>query len=302
MERGKNLKHQPALGFVGLGVMGEPMCLNLARKASSKIIGFDLSSDPLDRLAGDGVERGRSLSELARECGIVFLCLPDGKAVETVCMSSCGLITQMKKNSILVDMSTSPVDLTESIAALCRENKIFFADAPVARTREAAIQGDLSIMVGCTPSLFERLLPFLKHMGTEVTRCGEAGSGQIVKILNNMVLFQNVCALGEAIAVAKRNNVSPETLLGVLSKGSGDSFALRNHGMKSMLPGVFPARAFSTRYAKKDLNYALQLADSAGLDLKSAKVVMERFKAAEQSGFADCYFPAVLNVIDTWMN
>ena len=82
-------------------------------------------------------------------------------------------------------MGTSPVDLTKSIAALCRENNIFFADAPVARTREAAIQGDLSIMAGCTPSHFERLLPFLKHMGTEVTRSGEAGSGQIVKILNN---------------------------------------------------------------------------------------------------------------------
>ena len=108
MEREKNLKNRPALGFVGLGVMGEPMCLNLARKASSKIIGFDLSSNPLDRLAGDGVERGRSLSELARKCGIVFLCLPDGKAVETVCMSSGGLIAQMKKNSILVDMGTSP--------------------------------------------------------------------------------------------------------------------------------------------------------------------------------------------------
>ena len=131
-------------------------------------------------------------------------------------------------------------------------------------------------------------------MGTEVTRCGDTGFGQIVKILNNMVLFQNVCALGEAIAVAKRNNVSPETLLGVLSKGSGDSFALRNHGMKSMLPGVFPVRAFFTRYARKDLTYALQMADSAGLDLKSAKVVMKRFKEAEQSGFADSYFPSVL--------
>ena len=154
-------------------------------------------------------------------------------------------------------MSTSPLDLTESIAALCMENKIFFADAPVARTREAAIQGDFSIMVGCNPSLFETLLPFLKHIGTEVTHCGEAGSGQIVKILNNMVLFQNVCALGEAITVTKRNNVSPDILLGVLSKGSRDSFALRNHGMKSMLPGVFPTRAFSTRYARKDLTYAL---------------------------------------------
>ena len=135
-------------------------------------------------------------------------------------------------------------------------------------------------------------------MGSDVTHCGEVGSGQIMKILNNMVLFQNVCALTEAIAVARRNAVDLDTLLSVISKGSGDSFAVRNHGRKSMLPRIFPSRAFSTRYAKKDLGYALDLANSVGLDLKCAKVVMERLTESEMAGFGDQYFPVLLNVID----
>ena len=289
---------EPKIGFVGLGVMGEPMCLNLAKKAPSKVIGFDLSSESLGRLVEAGVVRAISLADLAGRCELIFLSLPDGDAVKAVCCDPDGLIAHMKASSILVDMSTSPVGLTRELAAQCQARHIGFADAPVARTREAAIRGDLSVMVGCDATLFERLLPVLKLMGSDVTRCGEVGSGQIMKILNNMVLFQNVCALSEAIAVARRNAVDPDTFLSVLSKGSGDSFALRNHGIKSMLPRIFPDRAFSTRYAKKDLGYALDLANSVGLDLKCAKVTMERLTESEMAGFGDQYFPVLLNVID----
>ena len=289
---------EPNIGFVGLGVMGEPMCLNLAKKTRSKVIGFDLSPDPLERLAEEEVARAESLADLAGQCELIFLSLPDGEAVKSVCFRPDGLVAHMKAPSILVDMSTSPVGLTRELAAQCQERHIDFADAPVARTREAAIRGDLSVMVGCDATLFDRLLPVLKLMGSDVTHCGEVGSGQIMKILNNMVLFQNVCALTEAIAVARRNAVDLDTLLSVLSKGSGDSFAVRNHGIKSMLPRIFPSRAFSTRYAKKDLGYALDLADSVGLDLKCAKVAMERLTESEMAGFGDQYFPVLLNVID----
>ena len=289
---------EPNIGFVGLGVMGEPMCSNLAKKTRSKVIGFDLTPDPLERLAEEGVAMAENLAYLADQCELIFLSLPDGDAVKSVCCRPDGLVAHMKAFSTLVDMSTSPVGLTRELAAECRERHIDFADAPVARTREAAIRGDLSVMVGCDATLFDRLLPVLKLMGSDVTHCGEVGSGQIMKILNNMVLFQNVCALTEAIAVARRNAVDLETLLSVLSKGSGDSFAVRNHGIKSLLPRVFPSRAFSTRYAKKDLGYALDLANSVGLDLKCAKVAMERLTESEMAGFGDQYFPVLLNVID----
>ena len=117
-------------------------------------------------------------------------------------------------------------------------------------------------------------------MGTDVTHCGPLGCGQVVKVLNNMLVFQNTAALAEAIAIGRRNGVPPEVLLPTMAKGSGDSFVLRSHGMKSMLPREFPERAFSTRYAIKDLSYALEMAAAAGLAVPGAELTMQRLQAS----------------------
>ena len=191
----------------------------------------------------------------------------------------------------MVDTSTSSVALTREIGARLTERGILFADAPVARTREAAARGELSIMVGATDETFAHVRPILETMGTDVTHCGPVGCGQVVKILNNMLVFQHTAALAEAIAIGRRNGVSPEVLLPTMAMGSGDSFVLRNHGMKAMLPREFPLRAFSTRYAIKDLSYvpALEMAEASGLDMRAAKLTMERLKQTDAAGFGDEY-------------
>lgn len=287
-----------SVGFIGLGVMGEPMCANLAKKLTGPVLAFDRASEPLERLESSGVEAVETAAALAARCQLIFLSLPDGNAVQQVCLGDDGLLAHMAAGTTLVDMSTSPVELTRELGEACARQDIRFADAPVARTREAAIRGDLSIMVGCDVETFNRIEPFLACMGSEINHCGEVGCGQIVKILNNMVLFQNVCALAEAMGIARRSGLSEDVLLSVMSKGSGDSFALRNHGMKAMLPRTFPERAFPTDYARKDLSYALALAETAGIDAAGAKLVMERFEASRAAGFANQYFPAVLQIID----
>jgi 3-hydroxyisobutyrate dehydrogenase-like beta-hydroxyacid dehydrogenase len=175
---------------------------------------------------------------------------------------------------------------------------ILYADAPVARTREAASRGELSIMVGATPETFGRIKPILETMGTDVTHCGPIGCGQVVKILNNMLVFQHCAALAEAIAIGRRNGVPADVLLPTIAMGSGDSFVLRNHGMKTMLPGVFPERAFSVRYAIKDLSYALEMAHESGLDMAAAELAMTRLKKAEEAGYGDQYHPVILKVVD----
>ena len=187
----------------------------------------------------------------------------------------------LRAGQCVVDTSTSSVELTRQIGARLTGKGIRYADAPVARTREAASRGELSIMVGATDDTFPRIRPILETMGTDVTHCGPVGCGQVVKILNNMLVFQHCGALAEAIAIGRRNGVPAEVLLPTMAMGSGDSFVLRNHGMKAMLPGVFPERAFSTRYAIKDLSYALEMAAAAGLDMAAAKLTMERLKQAE---------------------
>lgn len=283
-----------SLGFIGLGVMGEPMCGHLARRSGLPVRAFDLRPEPLQRLAEQGVTSA-SLEEIAANSDVIILSLPDGKSVAKVIDQ---LEPMLRPGQCVVDTSTSSVELTRQIGQRLTAKGILFADAPVARTREAAAKGELSIMVGATEETFARIRPLLETMGTDVTHCGPVGCGQVVKILNNMLVFQNTHALAEAMALGRRNGVPPEVLLPTIAVGSGDSFALRNHGMKSMLPGVFPERAFSVRYAMKDLSYALEMADAAGLDVAAARLAMQRLKAAEAAGFGDNYHPVVLKVID----
>ena len=282
------------IGFIGLGVMGEPMCGHLARRSARPVMAFDLRPEPLARLAAQGVRSG-SIKEIADACQVILLSLPDGKAVQSVVAS---LEPHLRPGQCVVDTSTSSVAATREIGARLSAAGVLFADAPVARTREAASRGELSIMVGATETTFAHVRAMLDTMGTDVTHCGPVGCGQVVKILNNMLVFQHCGALAEAIAIGRRNGVPPETLLPTMAMGSGDSFLLRNHGMKSMLPRDFPLRAFSTRYAIKDLSYALEMAEAAGLDLAGARLTMQRLRETEKQGYGDEYHPVVLQVID----
>ena len=162
------------------------------------------------------------------------------------------------------------------------------------RVRRVVIDGDLDWEHSVTlQDCFNRIAPLLRHMASEVTYCGEAGSGQAVKILNNMVLFQTGVALAEALAIARAHGVDGKVLFETLSKGSADSFALRNHGMKAMLPAVFPERAFSTEYALKDLSYALELADDGGIKIRGAELVGPILQEAIDAGSGEAYFPVI---------
>ncbi len=285
------------IGFIGVGTMGEPMCRNLARKSGMTVLAADRDEAPLKRLAADGV-KAASVDEIAESCRTIFLSLPGGKEVEEICLGPNGLTTKARLGWTVIDLSTAPPRLARRLYAEFEGRAAAFADAPVARTRQAAIDGTLSIMVGATGPTFGRIEPLLRHMASEVTHCGEAGAGQTVKILNNMILFQTVVALGEALSIARANDVDGKVLFETLTKGSADSFALRNHGMKAMLPGVFPERAFSTKYALKDLSYAIEMADETGVPALGADVARELMERAVELGHGEEYWPVLLRSIE----
>jgi 3-hydroxyisobutyrate dehydrogenase-like beta-hydroxyacid dehydrogenase len=285
------------IGFIGLGVMGEPICRNLVRKAGLPVTVFDMQTEPLARLAADGAQTAASMTELVASADIVFLCLPSGEIVHQIAHQPDGLLASMRKGQVLVDLSTSSVDTTRALAAAFAQQGVAFADAPLARTRAAAEAGTLSVMVGAQPELFERLQPLIATFATEITLCGGVGCGQVVKILNNLVLFETVLALAEARLIGEHAGVDPTLLFDTLSKGSADSFALRSHGMKSMLPGDFPERAFSVRYARKDLGYAMQLAQAAGVEASTAKTVNDFYDRAIAAGLGDRYHPVISQLV-----
>ena len=286
------------IGFIGVGVMGEPMCRNLVRKHDGPITAYDVDPAPLERLAADGAEIAPSVAALAEAADLIFLSLPSGREVRAVCLSDGGLIEHIGAGRTVVDTSTAPPALARELESAFAARGIAFADAPIARTRQAAIDGTLSIMVGGDAALVERLRPLLVHIAQDVTHCGPVGSGQAVKILNNMILFQNVRALAEGLAIARRQGIEPQTFLEAVGRSSGDSFALRNHGLNAMLEESFPEGAFPVTYAMKDLDYALDLAKESGLDADGAVLVKALFAEAIERGLGARYHPVIATLID----
>jgi 3-hydroxyisobutyrate dehydrogenase len=284
------------VGFIGLGVMGEPICRNLVKKSGKRVIAFDLAAAPLARLHADGAEIAGSVADIVKQSDLLFLCLPSAKHVRAV-FEGDGILKNIRTGQTVVDLGTSSVSQTRDFAKQLQAKGASWADAPIARTRQAAQDGTLSVMVGATPALYAAIEPLIRCFATDVTHCGEVGAGQVTKILNNMVVFETVNALAEAVAVAKHNGIDPKLLLDTLSKGSADSFALRNHGMKAIVPGNFPERAFSTEYALKDLSYALELAGEAGIRIRGAELIGQVLQEAIDAGSGDNYFPVIAKYI-----
>lgn len=288
----------PTIGFIGLGVMGGAMCRNVALKHEGDVIAFDMQPAAFEILDGTKAMKAESISAIAERADIVFLSLPGGPQVESVCLGENGLTSNVKKPSIIVDLSTTTVDSARSVAEKLKQHDIAFSDAPVARTREAAQRGELSIMVGADRELFTRIEPLLHYMGSDVTLCGEVGCGQVVKLANNALVFENTMALAEMMVVSERAGVRPEVLLDAVSKGSGDSFALRNHGRKSLLPREFPEKSFPPEYALKDLGYMLELASQTGVSAHVTQLAERYYRATAENGWKGRYYPAVIEIID----
>jgi 3-hydroxyisobutyrate dehydrogenase-like beta-hydroxyacid dehydrogenase len=285
------------IGFIGLGVMGEPICRNLATRGGDKVLAYDLEAGPLERLKGAGVEAAASVREVAERCNQVFLSLPGVAEVKTVCAGPGSLMLHMRAGSYIIDLSTVTVALARDLNSRFSARGVYFADAPVARTREAAEKGTLSVMVGGTEQVFKRIRPLLAHIGTEITHCGGPGAGQATKLINNMVLFQNVLALAEALTLARKAGLSATRVFETLSKGSADSFALRHHGMKSMLVDHFPEQAFPVEYALKDMEYLLEFAKQARTELKGARHAMAVLERAALAGNRKKYFPVLVKSV-----
>jgi len=288
------------VGFIGLGVMGEPMCRNLAKKSGRPVLAFDMRPEPLQRLSRDGVESAASIADLTSRCDIVLLSLPGEPQVREVVLGEAGILASSRAGQTVVDCSTAPVTLAKELAEALAAKGVDFVDAPVARTAQAAIDGTLSIMVGGSTEAYERVQPLLACMGTEITHCGQVGAGQAVKLMNNMVVAQTVVAIAEALAVAHKSGaVDGKVLFETMAKSSSDSFVLRNHGMKSMLPDIHPKEgAFPTTYILKDLSYALRLAEESGLDLASAKTTQRLLEQTRDMGYGDRYYTAVIKAIE----
>lgn len=284
-----------SIGFVGLGVMGGPMCSNLARKCGLPVLGLDRDPAALQAVTEPAFQAAASLEQLAQQCDVVFLSLPGIDQVETVCRA---LLAVPGRVRCIVDMSTCSVARSRALAREAAARGVTFIDAPVARLREAARAGTLSIMVGGPREAFERLRPLLACMGSDITHCGDVGNGQVVKILNNMAVFMMVHTLAEALTIGRRAGVDGELLFQTMALGSSDSFVLRNVGLKYLVADRFPTQTFPTEYAIKDISLALELAREGEVNAMLAETTRALLERTRDAGFAKEYYPIMIRLIE----
>jgi 3-hydroxyisobutyrate dehydrogenase-like beta-hydroxyacid dehydrogenase len=286
------------LGFIGVGVMGGRMCRNLAAKSGKPVTAHDVDMAKVAALADAGVQAAASIAEVIQAADLIFLCLPGEPQVRDVCLRDGGVLTHARAGQTVVDMTTATAHIARELFPKFADKSVDFADAPVARGVSSAQDGTLSIMVGGSAEVFTRIKPYLACMGTDITHCGEVGTGQVLKLMNNMVVFQNVSALAEALAIGTRAGVDGTLLFETLSRGSADSFVLRKHGMQYMVKGEFPDDVFPVTYSLKDLRYALQLAEEYNVDAKGARLVEQRLLEAIEAGYGNLYCPVIYKLLN----
>ncbi len=281
------------IGFIGLGAMGRPMAYNLIKKGFSLVV-FDLFSERMDSLKANGAEGGKSCKEVAERCPIIITMLPSSPNVREAVLGESGLIEGLRKGSILIDMSTIDPITTREIASLLEEKEAEMLDAPVARGVTAAIEGTLVIYAGGKKEVFERCMPILEVMGTDVYHVGDIGAGEVCKIVNNLMVATTTAALAEAMVLGVKAGVHPDVLFEALSSGSGNSFVLQNHYKNHVMKGKFEEGVFPVDYMLKDLGLALSTGTALRVPLHFAALAAQHYILAGASGESKKYHPAVI--------
>lgn len=287
------------IGFIGLGVMGGPQASNLARKAGLPLTVFDLVPEAVASLVDLGATAAATVEELAASSDLVFLSLPGRPQVEAVLFGADGVYAHARPGTLVVDLSTSPVALAQRAGQEAAARGLRFVDAPVTRTRQAAIDGTLSITTGGSAEDAAAAEPLLRCMATDVLHCGPNGAGALLKLVNNMVVFETVVALAEAITLIRRTGlIDPELAWNALGGGSAGSFALENHGRKALLPDVHGEGLFPASYMQKDLSYVLEAAADLDTELPAAALAHALLQRTIDAGYAANYHTAVVRVIE----
>lgn len=285
------------IGFIGLGAMGGPMAKNLVKKGFGLTV-FDVVTEKMEPLKGVGAEGAASGKEVAEKCPILITMLPSSPHVNEAVLGPKGIFEGIREGSVLIDMSTIDPITTREIARILEEKGAEMLDAPVARGVPAAVAGTLVIYVGGKKEVFDRHREILAAMGTDIYHVGDIGTGEVVKIVNNLMVAVTTCALAEAMVLGVKAGVKPDILFEALSNGSGNSFVLQNHFKNNVMKGKFEEGVFPVDYMLKDLNLALSTGNQLRVPLHFAALSAQQYILAGASGESKKYHPAVIRPLE----
>jgi 2-hydroxy-3-oxopropionate reductase len=250
------------IGFIGLGIMGRPMALNL-RKAGYALWVHARRANLIEPLLRVGAVACSSPQAVAEQTDIIITMVADTPDVEEVILGKKGIIHGAKAGSLVIDMSSIAALTTRRIAAALAEKGIEMLDAPVSGGDKGAMAGTLAIMVGGQAAQFERALPLFKILGENIVHIGDHGAGQIAKTCNQLIVSQTLTAIGEAFILAKAAGVDPTKVRTALLGGFAGSRILEVHGQRMLERNFQPG--FKTKLHHKDIKIALQTAHELGV-------------------------------------
>ncbi len=288
------------IGFIGLGHMGAPMARNLL-KAGHALAVFDVAAANVQALVSVGAEAASSAKEAASKAELVITMLPSSPHVKSVYSGAEGVLAGVTRGTTLIDSSTIDPHTAREVAALAGAQGNPMADAPVSGGTGGAESGTLTFMVGGSAELFERIAPVLRHMGKNIVHCGAAGTGQVAKICNNMILGISMIGVAEAMNLGASLGIDPKVLAGIINTSSGRCWSSDTY---NPYPGVMdnvPASrgysgGFGTDLMLKDLTLATDAAKQSKQPVMLGALAQQLYQTLSAQGAGALDFSSIINL------
>lgn len=272
---------QESVGFIGLGIMGSGMAANLL-KAGFDVMVWNRSPDRMTPLVQSGAAIATSPADLAARCAIIVVCVSDTPDVVEVVLGKAGVVETIQPGAILIDCSTISPKTTVEIAAALNAKGAAMLDAPVSGGSEGAAKGTLSIMVGGDAGTYERALPVLQAMGKTITHVGPQGAGQMVKLVNQILVVGTMQAVSEALLFASVGGLDLDRALAAVAGGAAGSWMLSNRGPQVIARDWRPG--FTIDLQQKDLRLVLETADQIGTPVPGTAQIFQYYRSLQEQG------------------
>lgn len=287
---------QATIGFIGLGLMGRPMALNLGKKGFPLVV-HSRSAGPVEALVAAGAAAADSPADVAAQCEVVITMLPDSPDVQLVLDGPHGVFGTVRPGTVLIDMSTISPALTRELAKQAEARGATLLDAPVSGGEIGAIDGTLSIMVGGTAEALAKVRPILEAMGRpdRIVHVGASGAGQIAKMCNQMAIATALAGVSEAYALARKAGVDPARVRQALLGGFASSRVLEVHGQRILERNYVPG--FRAELFQKDLRIAKEAIEAAGVAAPASLAARDLVEALVAVGRGKMDYSAVATVV-----
>lgn len=280
------------IGFIGLGIMGESMCENIVKKHDGDVFVFDFNEAQVEKLVKVGAIACANSTEVAQKSDVIISMVPKSEHSKAV-YEEVAKVTDSSK--ICIDMSTIDPSVSVEISKMVKETGAQFADAPVVKSKPAAIAGKLGIYVGCDEEIFDTIKPILAYMGENIKRLGDNGNGLVMKICHNALVAQIQNGVNETLTLAGANGIDILTFAECVSYGGGQNFYLDSK--KDSLAAEDYTTAFSVENEYKDLGICLNLAKECNVKMPGEENAKKVYDAAMEAGFAKEDWTATYKIV-----